>query len=176
MVNKKIEDALNKQINNEMYSAYLYMSMSSWADNQGYKGFAKWFMVQYHEEMFHAMKLFGYLQKQGLQPHLATIKEPPNEFSSLLDMFEKTYEHEKFVTKSIYDLTNLAIAEKDHATQILLQWYVMEQVEEEQNDTEIIAKLKMAKENVGGLLILDRELGSRAVKIPLDYSAGVSGE
>ncbi len=173
MLSKKIEEALNEQMNREMYSAYLYMSMSSFCTNKGLKGFANWFMVQYHEEMLHAMKLYEYINHQGGRAVLKAIQQPPSEFESPLDMFTKTLEHEQFITKSINERMELAIAEKDHATQIFLQWYVTEQVEEEGNDNEIISQLQIIKENPQGLLMLDRELAARVTTVPTEFSKGI---
>jgi len=166
MLSEKMADALNGQVNKEMYSAYLYMSMSAYSTYTGLKGFANWFMVQYQEEMTHAMKIYDYLNAQGAQVKLAAIAQPPTEFVSPLDMFEKTLEHEKFVTKSINELVDLAIQENDHATNIFLQWFVTEQIEEEGNDTEIISELKLIGEDGRGLLMLDRELAQRVFVPP----------
>ena len=166
MLSKKMVDALNGQINKEMYSAFLYMAMSSYSDFKGLKGFANWFSVQYHEEMEHAMKIYDYVQEQGAQVELLAIEQPPKEFGSALDMFEKTLAHEQFVTKSINELMDLAIAEKDHATQIFLQWFVTEQIEEEANDNEIIDKLKLAGEKGNGLFMVDKELAARVYTPP----------
>jgi ferritin len=173
MLDKKMAQALNEQINKEMFSAYLYMSMSAYSNKIGLKGFANWFMVQYHEEMFHAMKLYEYIQRQGEDVRLEAIKAPPAEFSSQLDMFTQTLAHEQYITSSINDLMELAISKKDHATQIFLEWYVTEQVEEEENDNDMIAQLKLIGDNVHGLLMLDRELMARAATIPTDFSKGV---
>jgi ferritin len=173
MVSKKMVQALNGQINKEMYSAYLYMAMSSAAVASGFKGVGVWFMVQYHEEMVHAMKLFEYIARQNASVKLQHIAEPPATFASLLDMFEKTLAHEQIVTRSINDLMDLAIEEKDHATQAFLAWYVTEQVEEEQNDTEIIQTLTMIGDNKSALYIYDKELGARMVTVPTDFSKGV---
>jgi ferritin len=173
MLNKKMAQALNEQINKEMFSAYLYMSMSAYSNKIGLKGFANWFMVQYHEEMFHAMKLFEYIQRQGEDVKLEAIKAPPTEFASQLDMFTQTLAHEQYITSSINDLMELAISKKDHATQIFLEWYVTEQVEEEENDNDMIAQLKLIGDNVQGLLMLDRELMARVATIPTDFSKGV---
>jgi len=173
MLNKKMTQALNEQINKEMYSAYLYMSMSAYSANIGLKGFANWFMVQYHEEMYHAMKLYEYVQRQGEEVKLDTIKAPPAEFLSPLDMFTQTLTHEQYITSSINELMELAISKKDHATQIFLEWYVIEQVEEEENDNDIIAQLKLIGDNAHALLMLDRELAVRVATIPMDYSKGV---
>lgn len=173
MLSKEMAQALNEQINKEMFSAYLYMSMSAYSNKMGLKGFANWFMVQYHEEMFHAMKIYEYVQRQGEDVKLEAIKEPPAEFSSQLDMFTQTLAHEQYITSSINDLMELAINKKDHATQIFLEWYVTEQVEEEENDNDMIAQLKLIGDNVQGLLMLDRELMARAATIPTDFSKGV---
>jgi ferritin len=173
MLNKDMAQALNDQINKEMYSAYLYMSMSACSNQTGLKGFANWFMVQYHEEMYHAMKLYEYVQRQGEEVKLEAIKAPPAEFSSQLDMFTQTLAHEQYITSSINDLMELAISKKDHATQIFLEWYITEQVEEEENDNDIIAQLKLIGDNVHALLMLDRELSARAANIPTDFSKGV---
>ena len=161
MLSKKMVDALNGQINKEMYSAYLYMAMSAYSDHKGLKGFANWFNVQYQEEMEHAMRIYHYIQDQGGQVELMAIKQPPAEFGTPLEMFQKTLEHEKFVTKSINELVDLAEAEKDHATQIFLQWFVTEQIEEESNDNEIIDKLNLAGQEGNGLFMIDKELGTR---------------
>jgi ferritin len=173
MLHKKMAQALNTQINKEMYSAYLYMSMSAYSGSIGLKGFANWFMVQYHEEMFHAMKLYEYIQRQGEEVVLKQIESPPGKFDSTLDMFEKTLAHEQYITQSINDLMELAISKKDHATQIFLEWYVTEQVEEEENDNDIIAQLKLVGDNPQALMMLDRELAARATTVPVDYSKGV---
>ncbi len=173
MIDKKMAEALNEQINKEMYSAYLYMSMSAYSNKTGLKGFANWFMVQYHEEMFHAMKLYEYVLRQGEDVKLEAIKAPPAEFASQLDMFTQTLTHEQYITSSINELMELAMSKKDHATQIFLEWYVTEQVEEEENDNDIIAQLKLIGDNAHALLMLDRELAARATTIPTDFSKGV---
>jgi ferritin len=174
MVSKKMVNAINGQINKEMYSAYLYMAMSAKAGEDGFKGASNWFMVQYHEEMVHAMKFYEYLADQGASIALGAIAEPPRGFTSLLDMFEKTLEHELFVTKSINELMELAVAEKDHATQALLAWYVTEQVEEEKNDNDILQSLRMIGDNKAALFLYDKELAARMATVPLDFSKGVS--
>ncbi|WP_041273302.1 ferritin [Desulforapulum autotrophicum] len=174
MLKQPMGDALNEQINKEMYSAYLYMAMSSHSNGIGLKGFGNWFMVQYHEEMFHAMKIYEYLSSQGVPVVLKGIAEPPASFESPLDMFTKTLAHEQFITESINNLMELAIDEKDHATQIFLQWYVLEQVEEEENDNDIIAQLKLIKNDPRSLMMLDRELAGRMTTVPVDFSKGVS--
>ena len=161
MINEKMTDVLNKQINNEIYSAYLYMSMSAHSTHIGLKGFANWFMVQYQEEMVHAMKLYDYINSQGGKVRLQSLDQPPSEFDSPLDMFEKTLTHEQFITKCINDLVDLAMAEKDHATNIFLQWFVTEQIEEEGNDNDIISKLKRIGGDGNALFMIDKELATR---------------
>ncbi len=173
MLSKKMESALNEQINKEMFSGYLYMSMSNQTAMMGLKGISSWFMVQYHEEMVHAMKIYEYIGRHGGSVRLEAIAKPDSEFKSVLDMFEKTLEHERFVTKSINELMDIAIAEKDHATQAFLAWYVTEQVEEEEAPTDIIQKLKLIGNNTGALYVLDSELGARTVNVPTDFSKGV---
>jgi ferritin len=173
MLNKKMEAAINEQINREMYSAYLYMAMSADSAFKGLKGFANWFMVQYHEEMLHAMKMFEYIARQGGKVQLKAIAEPPLAFESPMDMFQKTLKHELFITQCINDLLNLAVQEKDHASQTFLQWYVTEQIEEEQNDNDIIAQLKLIGADTAGLFMLDKELATRMLTVPSDFSKGV---
>jgi ferritin len=173
MISEKMAQVLNEQINREMYSAYLYMAMSSHCNSIGLKGFANWFMVQYHEEMVHAMKIYEYLHRQAIDVQLKAIQGPPSQFATPLDMFEKTLEHERFITRSINELMEQAISDKDHASQIFLQWYVNEQVEEEENDNDIIAQLKLVRDNPQGLLMLDRELAARMTTVPTDFSKGV---
>ncbi|MFT5730235.1 MAG: ferritin [Desulforhopalus sp.] len=173
MIKTEISTALNEQINREMYSAYLYMSMSAYANKIGLKGFANWFMVQYHEEMFHAMKIYEYIQRQGEDVKLESLATPPSTFESPLDMFTQTLTHEQYITQSINDLIDLAISMKDHSTHIFLQWYATEQVEEEDNDNEIIQQLNLIGNNPHGLLMLDRELAARATTVVTDFSKGL---
>jgi ferritin len=174
MLSRKTTDAINSQINKEIYSAYLYLAMAASAEAQGFKGAAVWLKVQYHEEMVHAMKFYEYLMDQSAAVTLNAIEEPPVKFASLFDIFSKTLEHEQFVTKSINNLMDLAIAEKDHASQALLAWYVTEQVEEEKNATEILQTLKMIGNNTSALFLYDKELGVRTVTVPTDFSKGVT--
>jgi ferritin len=166
VLSEKMVEALNKQVNREIYSAYLYLSMSAYSTFKGLKGFANWFMVQYQEEMIHALKIYDYINDQGGQVKLMAVEQPPTDFGSPLEMFEKTLKHEKFVTKCISDLVNLAIEEKDHATNIFLQWFVTEQIEEEANDNDIIAKLKLVGKEGNGLFMIDKELAARVFAPP----------
>ena len=166
MLSERMTEALNKQVNREIYSAYLYLSMSADSTFKGLKGFANWFMVQYQEEMTHAMKIYDYINNQGGQVKLMAVEQPPMEFGSPLEIFEKTLEHEKFVTKCINDLVNLAIDQKDHATKIFLQWFITEQIEEETNDNDIIATLKLVGKEGNGLFMIDKELATRVFVPP----------
>jgi ferritin len=173
MLSPKMEKALNEQITREMYSAFLYMSMAADSTVKGLKGFANWFMVQYHEEMLHAMKMYEYVLRQGNTVTLAAIDQPPSTFSSPMDMFTQTLAHEQKVTAWINELASLAVTEKDHATQTFMQWYVTEQVEEEENDNDVIAQLKLIGNDTSGLFMLDREMGTRLLTVPSDFSKGV---
>jgi ferritin len=164
MIGNKVRDAINKQINKELYSAYLYLAMSAEAELKGYKGTAKWFQVQFQEEMGHVMKFKSYLLEQGAEVELAAIAKPAVGFKSLLAMFEATLKHEQSITSSINGLMDVAVMEKDYASQILLQWFITEQVEEEANDNDIIVMLKMAGGSTGALLMLDKQLGKRGEK------------
>lgn len=166
MLSEKMTEALNGQINKEMYSAYLYMDMSAHCTYTGLNGFANWFMVQYQEEMSHAMKIYDYINEQGGKVVLNGIEKPPGKFGTPLEMFEATLEHEQFITKSIYELVDLANKEKDYATQIFLQWFVTEQVEEEANDNELIAKLKLVGNKGNGIFMIDKELEARTFNPP----------
>lgn len=170
MISKKMEDRINLQIEREIYSAYLYMAMSAKAADWGYDGVARWMMIQYHEEMYHAMKLYVYLQNQDVMPVIPKIDQPQLKVNSVKEMFEATLEHEKFVTGSIRELLELALTEKDYATENLVRWYVTEQVEEEKNGTDILQKLELIGDSKRGLYMLDKELAGRTVDIPLDFT------
>ncbi len=161
MIGKVMEDAINKQINEEMYSAYLYLSMSAYFESINLKGFANWMFVQYQEEVEHAMKFNEHLKNRGGRLKLFAIAEPPSEWKSPLDAFKATLAHEQHITKCINELVDLAEKEKDRAAYNMLQWFIDEQVEEESNDEEIIAQLEMIGDNKNGLLMLDKELSQR---------------
>ncbi len=166
MISNQMSISLNAHMNLELQSAHLYLSMSSFANTLGLKGSANWFMVQYHEEMVHFMKFYGYINSQGEHVRLGPLAASPSEFASFLDLFEKTLAHEQTITGCINGLMDLASEEKDHATRIFLQWFVTEQIEEEENDREIIAKLKLIGDNGQGLIMLDNELGARVFTPP----------
>jgi len=166
MLNKTMATALNEQMNREFYSAYLYLSMSAYSAYIGLKGAANWFYVQYQEEMVHFDKLYHYVLNQGALVELKAVQAPPIEFKSLMDMFEQTLKHEQFITQSINERVDLAIKEKDHATEVFLQWYVTEQVEEEANDNDVLARLRLAGKDGNGLFMVDKELATRVFTPP----------
>ncbi|MFQ5891366.1 MAG: ferritin [Candidatus Methanofastidiosia archaeon] len=166
MIKEKLKDAINDQINAEFYSSYLYLSISSYFNSANLNGFGNWMRIQAQEELSHTMKFYDYLIECGGRPKLSKIKAPPKKWDSPLATFEHVYNHEKKVTKLINDLVNLAIDENDHATNSFLQWFVYEQVEEEASADDIVQKLKMIGDNVGGLLILDQQLGQRVFTPP----------
>jgi ferritin len=161
MISQEMSAALNRHLNNELYSGLLYLSMSSCAGALGFKGAANWFMVQYREEMVHFMKFYAYINSQGDTVRLGPLQAVPHDWKTLVDMFEATLTHEQFITGCINELMDQALREKDHATSIFLQWFITEQIEEEENDRDIIAKLKLIADNSQGLLMLDGELGAR---------------
>lgn len=161
MLSKAMASVLNEQVNAEMYSSNLYLSMSSYASFIGLKGAANWFYLQCQEEMDHAKKIYDYIISHGEHALLQAIDQPPTKFESLRDMFEKTLEHEQLVTGLINNLANLAVDEKDHATNIFLQWFVSEQVEEEDNVNDILNQLNLAGDSINNLFMIDKELLTR---------------
>ncbi len=162
MISKKIEKAINDQINAEMWSAYLYLSMAAYFTDINLSGFANWMKVQYNEEVSHAMKFFDYLTERGGRVELQPIAEVPTTWESPNKAIEETLKHEQHVTALIHNLMDMAIEEKDHATASLLQWYVDEQVEEEASAEELLNKLEMVQEHRPALFFMDKELASRA--------------
>ena len=166
MISKAIQDALNAQINAELYSAYLYLSMSAHFQSQNLPGFANWMRVQTQEEMVHAMKFFDFINERGGQVHLQAIEEPSTTWESPLAAFEAAYTHEQHVTSLINGLVDLAAAESDHASGIFLQWFVTEQVEEEANADAVVQKLKLMGDAANGLFMIDRELALRVFTPP----------
>jgi len=166
MASKKMIEAVNDQIHAETYSAYLYMSMSAYCSLIGLKGAATWFFVQTQEEMCHALKFYMYINSVGGHVVLKAIEKPPAQFKSLTEMYEASLKHEKYITGRINDLVNLARDEKDHATEVFLQWFVTEQIEEEQNDVDVLARLKLAGKDGSALFMVDNELGTRTFTMP----------
>ncbi len=161
-MDNKITKALNDQINNELYASYLYLSMSAWFETQNWPGFASWMKVQSQEEYDHAMKIYDYINERGESVVLAAVAAPQTTWTKPIDAFKAAAAHEKQVTGNFQDLTDLAIALKDHATQIFLQWFVTEQVEEEKNADEVIQSLIKVGDSTGALFMLDRQLGKRS--------------
>ncbi len=166
MISKKMEKALNAQVNAELYSAYLYLSMESYFQSLNLNGFASWMRVQTQEEVSHAIKIYDFINERGGRALLKGIEGPPTEWKSPLAVFEASYAHEQKVTGLINDLVDLAIKEKDHATNSFLQWFVNEQVEEEASADAIVQQLKMMEKAPGGMFMLDRELGQRVFTPP----------
>jgi len=166
LLKENIESALNKQINWELYSAYMYLSMSAYFNSIGMAGFASWMRVQAQEEQLHAMKLFDHIVARGGRVHLMEIAQPPLEWSSPTNVFEETYKHEQKVTALINDLVSLAKSEEDYATKNMLQWFVDEQVEEEESASEVFEKIKLVGTDGSGIYILDKEMGLRSFTPP----------
>lgn len=166
MMNEKIREAFNKQINAELYSSYLYLSMSAYFEAINLPGFAQWMRCQAQEEIVHAMKFFGFVNERGGTVVLSAIDGPPTSWQSPLNAFEEAYGHEGKVTGMINDLVDLAIQEKDHASNNFLQWFVAEQVEEEGSADGVVQSLKLAGSQGGGLFMIDRELGKRVFTPP----------
>ena len=167
MLSKKLQEALNRQINEEFYSSYIYLAMAAWLEDRNLDGCAHWMRMQAEEEHQHAMKIFEYVVDRGGRVELFAVKEPPKTWNSPRAVFEASLEHEKFMTESIGKLADLAIAERDHATNNLMQWYVSEQVEEEAQVDDILRKLEMMGTEGPGLFLMDRELKTRQKPAPL---------
>jgi ferritin len=161
MLSKAIQDAINEQIKNELYSAYLYLSMSAHFEAHNLPGFARWMRLQAQEEQGHAVKFFDYMHDRGGVVRLQAIDQPPAEWKSSLALFEQVLEHEQLVTGMIHRLYELAAKENDYATGIMLQWFITEQVEEEKNATQIIEDLKLIDAHGTAMLMLDKQLGKR---------------
>jgi ferritin len=157
MINKKMISELNSQLNNEFYSAYLYLAMSTWCARSGYKGSAVWFMVQHEEERTHALKIYNYMLDQGSKIQLQEIKQPKIDYKSLLECFENSLAHEQKMTNSFNELCDLAIKQKDHASYGFFQWFVQEQIEEESSVEDIISKLKLVGDG-NGIFMIDNQL------------------
>ena len=161
MLNSKMKDALNQQVNAELWSSYLYLSMSYDMDNKGYEGMASWFALQAKEEFEHATRFMKFIGEMDGKVTLMPLKEVQQEWLSPTDAFESTLKHEKVVTEKIHKLMDLAIELKDYATQSMLKWYIDEQVEEEDNVRKILDKLKRIVNSPAGLYAVDKQLGKR---------------
>jgi ferritin len=160
-MHKELEKALNDQIKNELYAAYLYLSMSAYFKDENLEGFAYWMRMQREEEIAHAMKIFDFVQDRDGRIDLQALDKPPADFGSPLAVMEEALGHEQKVTQRINELYELAVKHKDYPTQTLLQWFVTEQVEEEATAKQLVDQLKLVGDNSAALLMLDRELGAR---------------
>lgn len=167
MVSTKMEFTLNQQLNDEFFSSYLYLSMAAYFESVSLMGFANWMHVQVKEENFHAMKFYNFISERGGRIKLHQIDVPKTEWNNAAELFDEVLEHEKKITKSINELINLALEEKDHATNIFLQWFITEQVEEEANVNNVINKLKLMADAPGGLFMIDNELAQRVFVPPV---------
>lgn len=161
MLNQRVYNAINDQINAEIWSAYMYLSMSAYFASEGLNGFSNWMKVQWQEELTHAMKFFDYLIERGERPILKPIDEVPEKWDNALHAMEETLKHEQKVTSLINNIMDISIEEKDHATKSVLQWFIDEQVEEEASAQEIIDSLKLLGDKGHGIYMLDKELKTR---------------
>jgi ferritin len=166
MISKKMQDAFNDQIAAEFFSAHLYLSMQAYLESADLPGFANWMRIQYQEEVFHGLKMFDYVIDRDGRAQVKAWNAPEFEWKGPQDVFEAVYKHEQKVTSLIHNLVEIAQSEKDHATQIFLEWFVTEQVEEEASARAIIQQLKMIGDSRAALFQLDRELGQRVFTPP----------
>jgi ferritin len=174
MIKQNVLEALNAQVNEELYSAYLYGAMRGWFEKKNLKGFANWMRIQTEEELFHVRKFMAFIFERGGELKLKAIKEPAGAWNATLDIFEAAYNHECHISECINKLSTLAVNEDDHATRVFLEWFVTEQLEEEANADEMVQNLKLMQDAPGGLFMLDREVGQRVLS-PL-VIASVSGQ
>ncbi len=172
MITNDMASRMSEQLNMELYSAYFYLALSSRAETGSLKGISDWFMAKHFEEQAHAMKIYHYLKDQDVDIQLQAITAPPAEEMSVLQMLEATLEHEREVTTAINELVDHALSEKDHATNIFLQWFVTEQIEEEATVGEILGRLRLFGDKPEGLLMIDNELSAMAATLA---QAGASG-
>jgi len=161
MISKNMQDAINEQIKNEVYSAYLYLSMCAYFESSNLPGFANWMRIQYEEELSHALRLFDHANERGGRVNLLAIPQPTTDWKSTLEVFTQVLEHEQHVTALIHKLYETALAEKDYPAQVMLQWFINEQVEEEKNATEVLEHLKLIDARGTAVLMLDHRLAKR---------------
>ncbi|MDE2998183.1 MAG: ferritin [Gemmatimonadota bacterium] len=161
MIKETVQVALNQQLNSELYASYYYLSMSAYFHATNLTGFASWMRAQAQEELIHAMKIYDFINDREGEIALTTVAAPTRHWDDSLAAFEDAYRHEKAVTAQIYDLVDLSVEERDHATNTFLQWFVTEQVEEEATASDIVNKLKLVGNDGNGLFLLDRDLGTR---------------
>jgi len=166
MLKQKIEKSFNDQITEELFSSYLYLSMSAYFQSINLPGFANWMRVQAQEELMHAMKFYDYINERRGRVLLKEIKTPQHEWKSPLEIFEAALKHEEYITEKINNLVDISLKEKDHASNVFLQWFVNEQVEEEANADDIINRLKLIGDSKDGLFMIDRELATRVFTMP----------
>jgi ferritin len=160
-IESKILEALNEQLNKEIYSMYLYLSMAAYLEKENWKGMAHWMKAQANEEFGHAMKIYDYIYQRGGSVIFKEIKQPPYNFNSIEEVWQMIYNHEKGVTESIKNLMKLAREENDYATEVELNWFIKEQVEEEASALEILEYIKKASSHINALFMIDSKLGSR---------------
>jgi ferritin len=174
MIGERLNNAINDQIKNELESYYIYLSMAAWLHSQSLDGMGHYMRCQAHEEMSHAMKLFNHVIDRGGEVVLQDLKQLKTQWSSALEIFQDAYEHEKFISGKINDLTTIAREEKDYSSEPILAWFSEEQIEEEANSSKVADELAMVGQDKSGLLLLDRELGGRAYPAgsPLDPVPG----
>lgn len=161
MITQKIQETLNAQIQAELNSAYMYLAMSAYCESRTFKGFGHWLRVQFQEETGHAEKFINHLLARGGHVVFRRIEAPPSEFGTMLQVFEHVLAHEREVTQFVHGLHDVALTEKDVATQVFLQWFITEQVEEEASVAEMVEKLRMVGDKGGALLYLDKEASKR---------------
>ena len=166
MLSEKLEKSLNDQITFEFYSSYTYLAMSAFCESSDLSGFANFFRVQAKEELDHAMKLYDYVFQKGGKVVLVEIEQPKKEYDSMVDLFETGLSHERIVTNRIYDITDIATEEREHATISFLKWFIDEQVEEENNFNSLLKKVKRCENNSAALYMLDDELANRTYMAP----------
>ena len=162
IMNEKIYKALNEQIKHEFYSSFLYLSIASYFENVPLDGFTKWFRKQAEEEHEHAMKIYQYINDRNMQVEIPAIDKAPAKFNSIEEIFEMALAHEKKVTHWIYEIYDLAVKERDHATHVFLHWFITEQVEEEKNAQDNLDQIKLIGNDKAGLLILDQDFAKKA--------------
>lgn len=161
MLKDSLQGALNEQVRHEIYSGHVYLSMSAWFESRSLPGFAAWMRTQYEEELMHALKIFDFINERGGRAEVGAIEAPPRDWASPLAAFEAAYENEKKVSGMINDLYDLASTENDHASQVMLQWFITEQVEEEAITSLAVDQLRLAGEDGSALLMLDQQYGAR---------------
>ena len=170
MLKTSLSSVFSEQVNAEYYSAYLYLTMSSYADRAGFKGIANWFFVQAQEEMAHGTHIYQHLLERGATPSFTDIKVPETEFKSIEEAFAKTLAHEQHVTELINNIASIALRENDHATYNFILWYVNEQIEEEATADELLTKVRLIGNNTAMLYTLDAELSTRVFNNPFANS------